>query len=107
MVMGNSQLKRYFTSAAVAPLTCSGQTSTSRAWWLRSPQTNMAPLTLPQPDPLDQMMFGSVGSGVANPLSPPATGCHSEREMPPPKGPKPPPTVLLGPRYDEPSCLLP
>src|SRR5512141_860008 len=102
MVMGNSQLKRYFTSAAVAPLTFSGQTSTSRAWCVRSSKTMTAPLTLPEPVPLDQMMLGSVGSGVANPLSPPATGCHSEREMPPPKNPKLPPPVLLGPRYDEP-----
>src|SRR5262249_6345837 len=36
MVMGNSQLKRYLTSAAVAPETVSGHTSTSRYWWLRS-----------------------------------------------------------------------
>src|SRR5215470_18705093 len=33
---GNSQLKRYLTSAAVAPETVSGQTSTSRYWRLRS-----------------------------------------------------------------------
>src|SRR5215472_1706954 len=36
MVSGNSQLKRYLTSAAVAPEVVSGQTSTSRYWRLRS-----------------------------------------------------------------------
>src|SRR6266852_1280635 len=32
MVTGNSQLNLYFTSAALAPDTVSGHTSTSRAW---------------------------------------------------------------------------
>src|ERR1700740_3319649 len=32
IVTGNSQLNRYFTSAAVAPETSSGHTSTSRHW---------------------------------------------------------------------------
>src|SRR5258706_14164019 len=32
MSSGNSQLNRYFTSAAVAPETSSGHTSTSRTW---------------------------------------------------------------------------
>jgi len=31
------------------------------------------------------MMFGSTGSGVAHPLSPPSTPCHSLREIVPPE----------------------
>src|SRR6266851_5713445 len=49
------------------------------------------PPTLPEPDALDQMMFGSVGSGVAQPLSPPATECHSPRGITPAPPPPPPP----------------
>jgi len=37
------------------------------------------PPMLPEPEALDQTMFGSTGSGVAQPLSPPATGCHALR----------------------------
>ncbi|PYR60641.1 MAG: hypothetical protein DMF85_04405 [Acidobacteria bacterium] len=62
------------------------------------------PPTEPDPDALDQMTLASTGSGVAQPLSPPSTPCHSEREMPPPR---PPERLTLGPRYDGPSCLLP
>ena len=36
------------------------------------------------PDALDQTTFGSSGSGVANPLSPPPTSCNMPRGMPPP-----------------------
>src|SRR5579859_4636161 len=104
--MGNSQLNRYFTSAAVAPETFTGQTSTSRHCRLRSSNRTTAPLTLPAPVPLDQMMLLSTGSGVAKPLSPPAIGCHWPREIPPPPNP-PNCKLLLGPRYEEPSCLLP
>src|SRR6185295_17212778 len=58
-------------------------------------------------------MLESVGSGVAQPLSPPSTPCHKLLGMPawpPPPPPPPPPSLarlLLGPRYDGPSCLLP
>ena len=65
------------------------------------------PPTLPEPDALDQIRFGSTGSGVAQPLSPPATVCHMLRGIPPPPPPNPPDRLLLGPRYDGPSCLLP
>src|SRR5262249_11543597 len=34
------------------------------------------PPTLPEPEAVDQMMFGSAGSGVANPLSPPPIACR-------------------------------
>ena len=52
-------------------------------------------------------MSGSSGSGVANPLSPPPTVTHSEREIGPPMPPKPPVRLLLGPRNEGPSCRLP
>src|SRR5437667_3487150 len=114
MVIGNSQLNRYFTSAALAPETSSGHTSTSRACRLRSSKRAMAPPTLPAPVPLDQIMLLSTGSGVAKPLSLPATGCQTLREMGPPKPVAPPPLpkppnckLLLGPRYEGPSCLFP
>jgi hypothetical protein len=48
--------------------------------------------TLPDPEALDQMMLLSVGSGVAQPLSPPATLIQALR------GIMPPPPVRLGPR---------
>ena len=41
------------------------------------------PPTLPEPVPLDQMILLSTGSGVANPLSPPPTGCQTLREIVP------------------------
>src|SRR6516225_228294 len=109
------QTNRYFRSAAVQPPVCSGQTSTLRAWpVLRSNRSTMPP-TLPEPEALDHMMLLSSGSGVAHPLSPPATDCHALLGMgeprapppPPPPPPNPPARLLLGPRYDGPSCLLP
>src|SRR5262250_3143308 len=111
IVTGNSQLKRYFTSAAVAPETLTGQTSTSRDWRLRSSKRATAPLTLPAPVPVDQIMLLSTGSGVAKPLSLPATGCQTPRGIGPPWSPPPkkPPNcrLLLGPRKEGPSCRLP
>src|SRR5437867_12216419 len=72
------------------------------------------PPTEPEPDALDQMTSGSSGSGVAQPLSPPATECHSPRGMGPgPAGspPPPPPNAasfkLAGPRDAGPSCQVP
>ena len=54
------------------------------------------PPTLPDPDAVDQTMLGSVGSGVAQPLSPPPTECHIPRLIP---ALRPPGTrLLLGPR---------
>ncbi|NIW35504.1 MAG: hypothetical protein GWN32_02890 [Gemmatimonadetes bacterium] len=47
------------------------------------------PPTAPEPEALDQTMFGSVGSGVANPLSPPPTSCQSPRGMLPTEPRKP------------------
>src|SRR5207249_2487809 len=91
----------------------------------RSSNTVTMPPTLPDPEALDQMMLGSTGSGVAKPLSPPVTGCQAPRGIvlprPPPSTaggpgapsslanpPRPPPArLLLGPRYELPSCLLP
>src|SRR5512138_1076803 len=64
------------------------------------------PPTMPEPEADDQTTLGSVGSGVAQPLSPPPTACHIARGMPP--TPRPPMTrALLGPRYVGSSCLLP
>ena len=40
------------------------------------------PPTIPDPDADDHTMFGSVGSGVAHPLSPPPTWCHIPRGIP-------------------------
>src|ERR1051325_3284175 len=49
------------------------------------------PPTLPDPDALDQMMLLSTGSGVAQPLSPPATPIQALRGIGPTKPPPPPP----------------
>src|SRR6476659_7958040 len=101
MVKGASHTKRYWTSPAGYPPVLSGQTST---FWpirvLKSKRTTIPP-RLPEPDAVDQMMFGSTGSGVAHPLSPPCTPCHSLRAIVFPV------LLLLGPRYEGPSCLLP
>ena len=44
------------------------------AWGrVRSGLWRSMPPTLPEPEALDQMRFGSTGSGVAKPLSPPVT----------------------------------
>ena len=59
------------------------------------------PPRAPEPEALDHTMFGSSGSGVANPLSPPPTVVHSERWMVPPPG------LLLGTRNEAQSCLFP
>src|SRR6266705_7113100 len=100
--------KRYFRSAGGDPFVWSGHTSTFRACPFRKSKRSTIPPTLPDPEALDQMMLLSTGSGVAQPLSPPATDCQALRGMsppPPPPPPKPPPPVRLGPRYDGPSCL--
>src|SRR5882672_1490273 len=102
--------KRYFSSPAVEPLLWSGQTSTLRPWPVVRLKRSTIPPTLPDPEALDQMMLLSTGSGVAQPLSPPPTGCQAPRGIcpaPPPPPPKPPPRVLLGPRYEGSSCSLP
>ena len=72
------------------------------------------PPTEPEPEALDQMMSGSTGSGVAQPLSPPATECHSPRGMSPGRAvsaPPPPPNAASfefdGPRDEGPSCRFP
>jgi hypothetical protein len=64
------------------------------------------PPTLPKPEALDQTMFGSWGSGVAHPLSPPATLVHMPREMLG-RSSWTPSLLLLGPRLDGPSCRFP
>src|SRR5512147_1914536 len=101
IVNGASHTNRYLTSAAEWPPVDSGHTST---FWpsrrRRSMRVTMPPRA-PLPDAVDQTMFVSTGSGVAQPLSPPNTPCHSLRAMVLPV------RLLLGPRYDGPSCLLP
>src|SRR3984885_10485786 len=89
--MGNSQLNRYLTSEAGDPMVVSGQISTLRVCPLRSSNTVTPPPTLPEPVPLDQTRFGSVGSGVANPDSFPPTGCQTSRGRLPPR-----PTAAAG-----------
>src|SRR5665213_1287519 len=101
MVKGASQMNRYFTSAAVAPAVAIGYTSTFCPLRVCSSKRTTIPPPIPELDPLDQMIFGSTGSGVAHPLSPPPTPCQSLRWMPSA------PRLLLGPRYDPPSCLFP
>src|SRR2546422_5918347 len=97
--------KRYFRSAGGDPLVWSGHTSTFRACPFRKSKRSTMPPTLPEPEALDQMMLLSTGSGVAQPLSPPATDCQALRGIW--LAAKPPLRLLLGPRYDGPSCLLP
>src|ERR1051325_5491325 len=106
MVNGIVHTNRYFRFEAISPLTFSGHTSTLRAWPVLMLYTSTMPPALPEPAALDQMMLLSAGSGVAQPLSPPATPIQALRGMPPPPKPPPPP-VRLGPRYDGPSCRLP
>jgi hypothetical protein len=102
-------LKRYFTSPAAAPMVDTGQISTSRACRVRSSNRSTVPPTLPYPVPLAQTMLLSIGSGTAQPLSPPATECHMPRGI----GPDTSSSdcfarrLLLGPRVDGPSCRLP
>ncbi len=73
MAIGNVQLKRYFTSPAGVPTVTSGQISTSRCCRVRSSKRSTVPPRLPNPVPVAQMMLLSTGSGIAKPLSPPAT----------------------------------
>jgi hypothetical protein len=102
-------LKRYFRSPAAVPTVVSGQISTSRAIRVRSSKRSTVPPRLPNPVPLAQTMLLSVGSGIAQPLSPPATECHIPRGI----GPATSSSdclarrLLLGPRVDGPSCRLP
>src|SRR5437899_1133575 len=72
------QLKRYFKSAAVHPPVTSGHTSTLCDCPVDNSKRSTMPPTLPDPEALDQMMLLSTGSGVAQPLSPPATDCQAE-----------------------------
>src|SRR5580693_8531861 len=102
--MGNVQLKRYFTSPAGEPTVDSGQISVSRAVRVRSSYRSTVPPTLPKPVPVAQMLL-SCGSGIAHPLSPPATECHMPRGI----GLETSSSdcfamrLLLGPRVDGPS----
>src|ERR1051325_8468031 len=106
MVNGAVQTNRYLRSAAGHPPGLCGQTSTFRAGPARRSWRNTSPPRLPEPDAVDQTMLESAGSGVAQPLSPPATECHMPRGIVP-APPKPPSLLLLGPRVEGPSCRLP
>src|ERR1700674_1820697 len=106
MVSGNVPPKRYFRSAAGHPTVACGQTSTVRVVFVRRSYRVTSPPPLPEPDPLDQTMFGSPGSGVVQPLSPPPTVVQRPRGMPGvPSGL--PNLLLLGPRVEGPSWRLP
>src|SRR5688572_13719226 len=98
---GASQMNRYLRPAAGCPPVLSGHTSTFWPCRVRRSKRTTMPPRLPDPEAVDQMMFGSTGSGVAHPLSPPPTPCHSLRAIVLPE------RLLLGPRYDGPSCLFP
>src|SRR3990172_5381881 len=106
MVSGASQTNRYLSSAAGQPPVLTGQISTWCACRVRRSIRVTIPPNEPEPEALDQTTSGSSGSGVAQPLSPPATENHSERAIVPPP-PKPPVRLLLGTRYEGPSCRLP
>src|SRR5882762_2435789 len=102
---GKVQLKRYFKSPAGTPTVVSGQISTSRAWRVRSSKRSTVPPRLPNPVPVDQTMLLSTGSGIAQPLSPPATECQSPRGIGPASASSDclPIRLWLGPRVDGPS----
>src|SRR5438105_3101904 len=101
MVNGASQTKRYFTSDAGVPPVPIGHTSTFCPTRARVSKRTTMPPTLPDPEAVDHTRFVSTGSGVAQPLSPPSTPYHSLRAICAPV------RLLLGPRYDGPSCMLP
>src|SRR5574341_2144200 len=98
MVSGASHTNRYLSSAGGQPPVLTGQTSTWCAWRVFRSMRVTIPPTEPEPEAVDHTISGSSGSGVAQPLSPPATENHSERGMVPPPPPKPPVRLLLGPR---------
>src|ERR1043166_8547172 len=62
MVNGGSHTKRYCTAAAGCPPVRSGHTSTFWPCRVRSSKRTTIPPRLPDPDAVDQMMFGSTGS---------------------------------------------
>src|SRR5262245_15806454 len=111
MVSGIVQLNRYFSSAGGHPPVASGQISLRRPCRSRTSYRTTMPPTLPEPEALDQTTLLSVGSGVAHPLSPPPTPCHTLRGIPsgPPPPPPPPSPERLSPipPCDGASCLLP
>src|ERR1700737_3605738 len=104
MWSGASHTKRYRTPSA-GPLVCCGHTSTLRNCRRPSSKRTTIPPTIPEPEAVDHTILEPIGSGGAQPLSPPPTECHSPREIP---APRPPGTRELdGPRYEGSSCLLP
>src|ERR1700687_16211 len=107
MVSGNVHTKRYFRSAAARPFVDRAQTSTVRVVFVRRSYRVTSPPRLPEPDPLDQTMSGSPGSGVAQPLSPPPTVVQRPRGMLGVPSGGMPNLLLLGPRVDGPSWRLP
>src|SRR5574339_997279 len=98
---GNVHWKRYLSDSAGQPPVLCGHTSTLRMMRVRTSMRVTMPPRAPEPDALDQTMFGSLGSGVANPLSPPPTANQSPRAILLPY------SELLGPRDEGPSCRLP
>src|SRR3972149_4323954 len=98
---GAPQMKRYYTPAAACPAVDCGHTSTLAPVRVRRSNRTTMPPRLPDPDAVDQTRFVSTGSGLPKPLSPPCPPCHMLR------GICPPARLLLGPRYDGPSCRFP
>src|ERR1044071_4630699 len=103
MVSGKFQTKRYLISPAGHPIGPSGQTSTFCARPVRTAHRATTP-PAPHPAALDQTVLGSSGSGVAQPLSPPATEWKRLRGMVPSPVPS---LLLLGPIAEGPSWRLP
>src|SRR6185503_20890345 len=98
--IGKVHWKRYFNDSAGQPPVLCGHTSTLRTMRVRTSMRVTMPPRAPEPDALDQTMFGSFGSGVAKPLSPPPTANQSPRAMPSFN-------ELLGPRDEGPSWRFP
>src|SRR5688572_3045071 len=81
---GKVHWNRYFNDSAGQPPVLCGHTSTLRNCRFFTLNLTTMPPRAPDPDALDQTMFGSFGSGVAKPLSPPPTANQSPRAIPPP-----------------------
>src|SRR4026208_2417560 len=63
MRRGKVHWNRYFNDSAGQPPVLCGQTSTLRSWRFFSLKRTTMPPRAPDPDALDQTMFGSFGSG--------------------------------------------
>src|SRR3972149_3461833 len=106
---GNVHWKRYSSFSAGQPTVLSGQISTRCTCLVFSLKRSTIPPTLPRPDAVAQTMSLSMGSGMANPLSPPPTECHRLLGIGPGPSPENPAErrPLEGPRGEGPSRRVP